>query len=288
MKPWSAAVAVATLAGCASPPPAGPPFDAQALAAQMQRRPAVLLGEIHDNAVQHTVRAQALKQLLEAGLRPALAFEQFDRERQADIDRVRSRAPASGLDRANELAALGAPGWNWALYRPFLQLALQYDLPIVAANLSRADARRVFQEGFGAVFDPDAQKQLGLDRLPADLLLAQQQAVDEGHCHQMPAQMLPSLARAQIARDATLASRIRPYLQRGVILLTGNGHARRDIGVPRFLSAPERELVISIALIEQNTPVDQTPAGTYDAVFRTPAQPRPDPCKTLHMRAEAH
>jgi uncharacterized iron-regulated protein len=286
MKPWRAALAVVTLAACATPPPAGQPFDAQALAAQMQRRPAVLLGEIHDNAAQHAVRAQALRQLLEAGLRPALAFEQFDRERQADIDRVRAQAPAPGLDRADQLAALGAPGWNWTWYRPFLQLALQYDLPIVAANLSRADGKRVFQEGFGAVFDPDVQRQLGLDRLPADLLLAQQEAVDEGHCHQMPAQMLPSLARAQIARDATLARAIRPYLQRGVILLTGNGHARRDIGVPRFLSEAERERVVSIALIEQDSSLDETPPGAFDAVFRTPVQSRTDPCKTLHMRAE--
>jgi uncharacterized iron-regulated protein len=285
--PWHAVLAVCALSACAAPPARDDDFTAQALAAQMRRQPVVLLGEIHDNATQHAVRAQALKLLLEDGLRPALAFEQFDRERQADIDRVRSLEPAPGVDRADRLAALGGRGWNWTLYLPYLKLALQYDLPIVAADLSRADAMRVSQEGFGAVFDPGAQQRIGLDPLPDDLLRAQTRAVDEGHCHQMPAQMLPALARAQIARDATLALAIQPYLQQGVILLTGNGHARRDIGLPRFLSAQQREHVVSIALIERDSPADEVPAGAFDAVFRTPVQARTDPCQTLHIKAQA-
>src|SRR6266403_1170170 len=207
--PWRAALAAAALSACAAPAPPSGDFTAPALAAQMQRRPIVLLGEVHDNAEQHAVRAQALALLLQAGSRPALAFEQFDRERQADIDRVLGATPAQGVDRAEQLAALGGRGWNWNLYRPFLELALQYRLPIVAANLSRADALRVSKEGFGAVFDAAQQGELRLNPLPADLLRTQQEAVDEGHCHQMPPQMLPALARAQIARD-TAADEVPP------------------------------------------------------------------------------
>jgi len=282
-----AAAAVAVLAGCAAPPAYEEDFTAQALAARMRQRPIVLLGEIHDNVDQHEVRAQAVALLLEAGLRPALAFEQFDRERQSDIDRVLREAPSDDADRVGQLIALGGHGWNWKLYRPFLELALKYQLPIVAANLSRADAMRVSNEGFGAVFDPAEQRRLGLDPLPADLLRIQQQAVDEGHCHQMAEQMLPALARAQIARDAALAQAIRPYLQRGVILLTGNGHVRRDVGVPHFLPAQQQDRVVSIALIERDTPADAVPRGAYDAMFRTPEQARADPCQSLRRTASS-
>jgi uncharacterized iron-regulated protein len=274
-------LAAAALAGCAAPAPHTDDFTAPALAAQMQRRPVVLLGELHDNAAQHAVRAQALALLLRAGARPALAFEQFDREHQADIDLLLAQEPADGVDRAGQLAALGGRGWNWAFYRPFLELALQYRLPIIAANLSRADAMRVSKEGFGAVFDPARQRELGLDPLPADLLRAQQEAVDEGHCHQLGADMLPALARAQIARDAALAQAIRPYLQRGVVLLTGNGHIRRDIGVPHFLPALQQDRIVSIALVERDGPDDAVARGAFDAVFRTPEQARPDPCQSL-------
>jgi uncharacterized iron-regulated protein len=279
-RPWIAgnALAALLLTGCAAGT-RDTDLTARALAAQMQQRPVVLLGEVHDNVEQHAVRAQALALLLKAGQRPALAFEQFDRQLQPDIDRVRAQAAADTVDR---LIVLGGPGWNWRLYRPFLELAVRYQLPIVAANLSRADATRVSKDGFGAVFDPSEQHELGLDALPAELLLAQQQAVDEGHCHRMPAQMLPALARAQIARDATLARSIGPYLQRGVVLLTGNGHIRRDIGVPRFVPAEQRDRLISIALIEDDRSDGDVPAHAFDAIFRTPAQRRVDPCQLLN------
>jgi uncharacterized iron-regulated protein len=277
----TAVAGAVALAMCAAPALHEQEVSAPALAAQMQRRPVVLLGEVHDNAQQHAVRAQALALLLQAGLRPALAFEQFDRERQSDIDRALSQTPTDGVDQVGRLVALGGRGWNWDLYRPFLELALQYRLPIVAANLSRADAMRVSKEGFGAVFDPAERRRLGLDRLPADLLQAQKEAIDEGHCHQMDEQMLPALARAQIARDATLAQAIGPYLQRGVILLTGNGHARRDIGVPRFLPPQQQDRIVSIALLERGTPADAVPPAAYDAVFWMPVQARADPCQSL-------
>jgi uncharacterized iron-regulated protein len=281
----AAAAAAAALAACAAPDPVGEEgFTAQALAAELSERPVVLLGEVHDNAVQHAVRAQALRLLLQSGVRPALAFEQFDRAQQPEIDRLLSQPPSDGAERAVELAALGAAGWDWNLYRPYLELAVQYRLRIVAANLSRADAIRVAKEGFGAVFDAAEQRSLGLDRLPDDLLRAQEHEVDEGHCHRMPGDMLPRLARAQIARDATLAQAIRPYLESGVILLTGNGHARRDIGVPRFLPADSRARVLSIGLIERDAPDPATP-GAFDVVFRTPVQPREDPCSKLPRMA---
>ena len=144
------------LASCATAPPA--PLSVDALADAISRRPVVLLGEVHDNATQHAVRAEALRRLLASGARPALAFEQFDRERQQDLDDARIEALSPGTGRVDHLIArAGASGWSWNFYRPYLQLAIDYGLPIVAANLSRSDAMRVAQQGFGAVFDVHQQ-----------------------------------------------------------------------------------------------------------------------------------
>ena len=52
-----------------------------ALEQAMKDHRVVLLGEVHDNAAQHALRVAALRQLLAAGARPAIAFEQLDRER---------------------------------------------------------------------------------------------------------------------------------------------------------------------------------------------------------------
>jgi len=281
------AAACLLLAGCATPAPID--LNAQALAAAIARQPVVLLGEVHDNAAQHAARAAALRQFFASGARPALAFEQFDRERQADIDRARRETPPAGTNRADYVIAQASgkrSGWNWSLYRPYVELALEFELPIVAANLSRADAGRVASEGFGVVFDAATIGTLGLEALPPALLQEQERAVDDGHCNQLPANMLPAMARAQIARDAALALAIRPHLARGVVLLTGNGHARNDFGVPQFLTAAERERTVTIGLLESEH-ADAELRERFDVSFVTPTQQRADPCAELMRRHPA-
>jgi uncharacterized iron-regulated protein len=270
-------------AALANAPLAG--LTEEALAREMARRPVVLLGEVHDNRAQHAIRAAALRRLLEDGNRPAIAFEQFDRERQADIDRARREAPPPGRTPAEHLIEQAKParGWDWSLYRPFVELALEFDLPIVAANLSRADAMRAATQGFAAVFDEPTRRRAALDALPAALMAAHEQAVDDGHCNRMPADALPAMARAQIARDLALAEAIRPHFGRGVVLLTGNGHARTDIGVPFFLNETERARTIAIGLLEDDK-AEADWRSRFDVAFSTPVQPREDPCASLPTR----
>jgi len=267
------------------PRPAAPatalPAEPQALADSMRGVPIVLLGEVHDNAAQHALHADALARLVAAGARPAIAFEQLDRERQADVDRARRERPRD-VDWLIAQAA-GRDGWDWALYRPFLRLALDNDLPIVAANLSRADASRVIREGYGAAFDASARAALGLDAVPADLLAAHEREVDLGHCGLMPAAMLAPMARAQLARDAALARAIAPYAGGGVVLLTGNGHARRDLGVARWLPAELRARTLAVGLLEPAA-IATLPPGAFDRVVTTEAAPRSDPCEQLKGR----
>lgn len=274
------------LAACVTRPPA---LDAALLATEMQRRPNVLLGEVHDNRVQHAARAEALRRVLEAGARPALAFEQLDRDKQAAVDAARRADVPAGTQRVDfVIAQAGASGWDWPLYRPYLALALQYDLPIIAANLSRAEAARVTREGFGAAFDAPARERLRLDALPEQLVDAQAEAVNLGHCKMLPPEAARRLARAQIARDAALAESIRPFLApngRGVILFTGNGHVRIDIGVPFFLTAEERARTWSIGLIEDAFAAERgVGASAFDVRLVSPTQPRPDPCEGLRQR----
>lgn len=256
------------------------------LAAAMAREPVVLSGEVHDNAAQHALRAQALHRLLQRGARPAIAFEQFDADRQGALDSARKTARGSVAARADRIIrAAGAKGWNWKFYRPYVELALQYHLPIIAADLSGAQAMKVALHGVSSVFPSRQAAALGLQSIPPRLLRAQEHEIAIGHCGLAPKDMLAAIATAQIARDAVLAQSIRPYLLRGVVLLTGNGHARRDIGVMAHLTDAERARTISIGLLEDDP---QTPerASAFDVAFRMPTQPRPDPC--IRLRAQRH
>jgi uncharacterized iron-regulated protein len=270
---WLTAAAAATSAPVELDP------SPRALVQAMQGHRIVLLGEVHDNAVQHALRAAAVRQWVTQGARPAIAFEQFDREHQPDIERVRRERPAD----ADYLIAQakGSGDWRWESYRPFVALALEYDLPIVAANLSRGEAMRVANNGWPALFDPATRSALRLDALPTDFRRKHEAAIAIGHCNQLPADALPALARAQMARDIVMAQSIRPYTDRGVVLLAGNGHVRRDVGVPFWLPADAARGAISIGVLERDDSSVPESATDFDAYVITDRAERPDPCKEL-------
>src|SRR5690606_41118903 len=66
---------------------------------------------LHDNAIQHTLRAKAWQDLLASGARPALLMEQFDREHQPDIDRVLAR-PGATADQVIAAGRASPNGWR--------------------------------------------------------------------------------------------------------------------------------------------------------------------------------
>lgn len=259
------AATLALVAGCAATP-AEPEGTAPGLSAYRY----VLLGEVHDNADGHRRRLASLTAAIDAGWRPAIAMEQFDRERQPDIDRARRERPG---DADYLIAQAGAPGWDWSLYRPVIALALRHDLPLVAANLSRDDARRVMRGG--AVFSTSERERLGLaGPLPADLAATQTAVLDDSHCGHFPRAMLPGMLQAQAARDAVMAAALKDHAAAGVVLLAGNGHVREDIGVPRWLGARPAE-VLTVAYLET---AEQGEAGAYDRIVLVPPVKRADPC----------
>ena len=240
----------------------------------------VLLGEVHDNAALHRLRLDALRKAFAAGWRPAIVMEQFDRERQVDIDRARSERPN---DAQHVIDAAGGGGWEWRFYRPFVELALRYDVPLIAANLSNADTTKIVRSGTAAAFDGAAIVALGLDReVAADWQRGQEHEIDLGHCGALPASLWPRMARAQFARDAVMAQALGDNAGRGAVLLAGNGHVRRDIGVARWLGGGiEPRRVVAIGFEEDGD--DATPALAFDAVVRAAAAVRADPCAGFAM-----
>lgn len=242
-----------------------------------------LLGEVHDHPGLHRLRMDGLTAACQAGWRPVIVFEQFDVDRQDDLDRARRERPD---DARHLIAAAGAPrGWDWSLYSPLIELALQYGLSIDAGNLSRESATRIVKEGYDAVFAPARLEALGLATpAPSDLVAGQQREIEAGHCGALPARLVAPMARAQFARDAVMAERLRRASDagHGAVLIAGNGHVRRDLGVPRWLPRQLADAALVVGFIEQSSPSAAALAlPPFDVVVTAPPVERPDPCRAF-------
>jgi uncharacterized iron-regulated protein len=242
------------------------PMDARQLILNdaVRSKPIVLLGEVHDNAKQHAMRLLAFENLLLEGKRPALLMEQFDRENQAAIEVALKQTPN---DLSSIIAAGSADnrGWNWAYYKPFLALAIKYELPIIAANVSNADSKKAMREGL---------KALSISAVPNSQLIDQQaQEIFNGHCQMMPMAAAKTMVNAQVAKDIVMAQFVTQHQARGAVLLAGNGHTRKDIGIPVWLSQSAKDNSVSIGLLES-----ASTANLFDVMIVTVAQVRDDPC----------
>lgn len=268
-----AMLALSALGGCswlrrAPPPPPVPVSNPQVL----------MLGEVHDNAQGQRERFAELRRRVEAGWRPAIAMEQFDHESQDLL----STAQKDCADTNCIVQVMGGPRWDWEQYRPVINLALDYQLPLIAANLSRADASRVVRDGFGTTFDAATLAAYRLDSVPADIAAGQRKEIVASHCDMLPDSMVGGMVNAQIARDVWMAKLIREQQPRNVVLLAGNGHVRKDIGVPRWLAIGGPALTVqSVAYAERGVAAADS---AYDSVRLVKPQERSDPCAAFKLK----
>jgi uncharacterized iron-regulated protein len=258
----------------------------------------VLLGETHDNPLHHRARARLLRLLGCGPARPSFAvFEHLRADQQPLLDAIaRGRAPGGGrLDAATLLDRLGwsKSGWPAAeMFLPLFQAALDTGLTILPGEPQRGRARRVARGEPGALGETE-RKRLGLDReLPVAAMRALLEELKISHCGMLPERALAPMAEAQRFRDAHIADallRARGSEAKGV-LLAGNGHVRKDRGVPWYLTARAPGLtVLTIMLVEVTSnhaaasyvPRDHSGAPAIDYIVFTPRAVRGDPCAAM-------
>lgn len=285
-----AAGAAALLGGCAQPllhadhPLAGRIWDVRAgafieretLWQRAAAAPHVLIGETHDNRVHHRQQLELLEALARGGARRALALEQFDSEYQPAIDAAQDRA--ANAERIADAGRFDREGWNWPHYRPLVEFAVARGWPVLAANLSRAEARK--PDGAAAALPPAD---------PA-LAAALERDMVDGHCgHKPDAKTLAFMIETQRARDARMAEVLHGAREGRTVLVAGNGHVRRDRGVPLYM----KHAALAIAQVEVRPGMDRpgdyldggfaTP-GSYDILWFTAREDRTDPCAAFRAK----
>ena len=269
----AAALSLALLgaAGCATPAPLG--ADAQARLATLLPADALLLGEQHDAPAHQQLQRQAVQWLAARGELAALALEMAEQGRStAGLPR-----DASEADVQHALAWRDA-GWPWKTYRLVVMAAVRAGVPVLGANLPAARQR-------------EAMRDAALDaRLPPAALAEQQQRMRDGHCGLLPESQIGPMTRVQIARDIAMADTVRAARQPGrtVLLVAGNGHVHRALGVPLHLPPDLTTKVLSAQSGQAQAAIDSEvtdtlPAHTSgaDLLWPTPPVPPRDYCAEL-------
>ena len=264
-------VFVLCLAACAGSPPLS--GAEQARLAALLPADVLLLGEQHDAPEHQRIEQQAVAWLAARGALAAVVLEM------AEQDRATTGLPRSASE-AEVRAALGwhDAAWPWAAYGPVVMAAVRAGVPVLGANLPAARQR-------------EAMRDAALDaRLPPAALAEQQQRVRDGHCGLLPESQIGPMTRVQIARDIAMADTVRAARQPGrtVLLVAGNGHVHRALGVPLHLPPDLTTKVLSAQSGQAQAAIDSEvtdtlPAHTSgaDLLWPTPPVPPRDYCAEL-------
>jgi uncharacterized iron-regulated protein len=264
-------------------------IDEATLLARINAANVLLLGEIHDNPQHHELQQKLLNARIASGARPAVMMEQLNAESQPALDQA-----LAGSKRDEVLSSVTKliKFTDWKFYRPFLVIAVDNKLPVIAANISNQQLQPVIWNGFAA-YDAGDLKRLAVEQVwseSREKYLARN--MGGAHCGQLKDELRAGLSRSQRLRDALMADSAMSSIGRGIVGIVGSSHARRDIGLPLYFAARAPLVrIFSIGFVEVHPrktdpstyEVDSaTGEAPFDVIWFTPRVDRPDPCAELN------
>ena len=252
----------------------------QDLIAAIHEADIVLLGEIHDNPFQHRARADLISKIQNKEF--AIVSEHL----------VSGSEIAYSGSLLEDLETIGfnKKAWSWPTHEVLYKKFEEFNLPVFGGDLSKKDINNIYEgralsqsETLTPIIKRSALDSQLKDKLLNDLVV--------GHCGVVEEGLLSFMYKAQRYRDASMAyiaSKVAP-----AIVIAGNGHVRRDYGVPQILKKMNPDSnIISIAFLE----VDKFSIMTdnlikklfkdadTDYIWLTETVSRVDPCEKFRGR----
>ncbi len=255
----------------------------------------VLLGENHDNPDHHIIQANIIDALAGENHRPAVVFEMVPMRLADQISNYDLVSDPRLDDFAKRLEREKRGWYSWNIYRPIALAAAKNKMPMVAGNLDRATTRAISSNGLSELNDSE-QLAFGL-KTPLSKV-AEQELIEElrrSHCDLLPQKALPAMVNVQRAKDGSMAdAMIRASGKFGAVLIAGNGHIRKDRGVPFVLRQNKARIQethnLAIALVEASPQqpmfadydfVSKGGEALYDFIIFTPKFDRTDHCAAM-------
>lgn len=304
----SVLLAAITLAGCASPSSSATPDATPQPVADVAQRvqallplDALLLGEQHDAPDHQRIHREVIEALASRGALAAVVLE-MAMQGNSTANLVKNGSTydtAASEDTVRAALKWDEKAWPWATYAPAIMAAVRAGVPVMGANMPRAQMGAAMQQ-------PDLDQ-----RLNGPALKAQQQLIRLGHCDLLPESQISPMTRIQIARDVAMANAVvqahgnaaatvptlpASTLNTGnvgsavnagnaaktVVLLAGSGHVDRTLGVPQHL--PPGLKTKSVLLVAGGAPGAGGKASDYDAVWPAAPVPAKDYCAGLKAK----
>ncbi len=241
---------------------------------KLKRANYILLGEFHDNASHHQLRGDLILRLNQSKQTVVVEYLLAGKEVQFSGSTLESL----------HTAGFNSKAWPWLIYGPLFEQLRISQRSIVGSNLDRSISKAIFSgenNPIPSALKVDYQK----SSLSVPAMAALEQDLIEGHCGKLPPAYLKPMMLVQRLTDISMA---RVLLERSSgILLAGNGHIRKDYGVPQVLKAvAPHQSVVNIAFTEDDGLDSKTVANyrdRYDYVWLTKPVERKDPCVDLQF-----
>lgn len=251
----------------------------QALIASLKGANYLLIGEKHDNPDHHQIQSLLLGRLVTS--RSVVTFEMLQQQQTSMFDI--SATSLSELKSQLQWNQLNR-GWPWEFYGPLVLRVLDGGADVVGAGFDKQELMQIYRGNI-----PEQYR----DLMALDYSESLQQTLTEdleiSHCHKLPKTQIQPMVIIQRLRDLAMAKAMkRDFGEDGEqsILIAGNFHVRRDVGVPLYLdSLDPQKRIVSLSIQEVPAEVELLPMEDentlYDFIWFTPAIVEKDYCADL-------
>lgn len=241
---------------------------------QLVKADIVLFGELHDNAIDHWLELQVVKDLYALQPDLALGFEMFEAD-----DQIVLTEYLQGVIEERHLLHEAKVWDNYQNdYKPLIEFARQHQVPAIATNIPRRYANLVYRKGIDALGSLPLEARRWMMPLPVDIDLSlpgykAMLNIGMGGHAQNAAGTGENMARSQAVKDATMAHFILANPRKLFVHFHGAYHSRNGEGIVWYLKKANANIrIATIDSVEQEKidSLDEGNRGAADFIICIP------------------
>lgn len=227
----------------------------------------IFIGEVHNSRECHEAEMTILRGLWEHDPDLVLALEMFERDVQGFLDDY-----LGGVIPENTFLELARPWPDYPEhYRALIEFAKTRKLPVIAANIPRRAASAVAEarEVSAHVLAGDAGFVPDVIHFDSAEYYERFKETITGMASSAPmkSKNVDGLYKAQVVKDAVMATSLEPFLGRRILFCCGRFHSDYHLGIPYQLHKNHPELKIAVltfaALLEDLPMSERSRVGDY-------------------------